>query len=335
MPLHARLGALFMSLRAKAAGWRLPGYLFETPAQWFSQATQRVVTGFDWAGRRVEALGEQAAQSASRAITWRNVALAASAPFVLPSEWRAALVRIFAYLGAIAALTMLATELMRKPEIVAITEPAPRPEWVHVEKPWPAFGLSLPGFTDETHYAIRRHADGGGRKDILSFGELGKTSRYVTIEIYRAGQEIGSFENAIDEMRVFAAEQGRVDGLRPAMPIPSKFGPFRTFDFAVGPFSGYHCAGFLHAFDDQRVRISGMSCNMNLIVDRSAITCALDRLTLISAGSDPDIARLFAQAELKRTFCGQRDPLMYATPKRPGDITHSAPVGLRGRLTAR
>ena len=36
-------------------------------------------------------------------------------------------------------------------------------------------------------------------------------------------------------------------------------------------------------------------------------------------GSDPEIAKLFAHAEQKRNFCGQRDPLLYATPKRPAD----------------
>jgi hypothetical protein len=54
----------------------------------------------------------------------------------------------------------------------------------------------------------------------------------------------------------------------------------------------------------------------------------------MSAGSDPDIARLFAQAELKRNFCGLRDHLLYATPKRPGDATQlSEPKPrLRGRF---
>ena len=118
------------------------------------------------------------------------------------------------------------------------------------------------------------------------------------------------------------------------MPIPSKFGPFRTYEFAIGPFSGYNCIGFVRAFNTPRVQIGGLSCNMNLVIDRSAISCALDRLTVMSAGSDPDIARLFAHAELKRSFCGQRDHLLYATPKRPVDVTSSVvpKPRLRGRI---
>jgi hypothetical protein len=74
---------------------------------------------------------------------------------------------------------------------------------------------------------------------------------------------------------------------------------------------------------------------MNLVVDRSVISCALDRLTLMSAGSAPELARLFAHAELKRSFCGLRDHLLYATPKRPGsEVTHSVTdkPRLRGRI---
>ena len=90
----------------------------------------------------------------------------------------------------------------------------------------------------------------------------------------------------------------------------------------------------MRTFNGPRVQIGGLSCNMNLLVDRSAVSCALDRLTLMSAGSDPDIARLFARAELKRNFCGMRDHLLYATPKRPGDVaqvTEPKPR-LRGRF---
>jgi hypothetical protein len=74
---------------------------------------------------------------------------------------------------------------------------------------------------------------------------------------------------------------------------------------------------------------------MDTIVDRSAVTCILDRLTLLSSGSDAKIAEIFARAELNRKFCGRRDPLMYATPKRPGSSDQASPLKLRGTLAAR
>ncbi len=86
------------------------------------------------------------------------------------------------------------------------------------------------------------------------------------------------------------------------MPIPSKFGPFQTFEFAIGPFGGYNCIGFLRTFDNPRVQIGGLSCNMNLLVDRRTISCALDRLTLLSAGSDPDIAQAVRACRTEAPF---------------------------------
>ena len=93
----------------------------------------------------------------------------------------------------------------------------------------------MSGFGEEdSHYAIRRHVEGGRRKDTLSFGELGKTQRYVSFEIYRAGREIAAFGTPAEEAREIAAEHGRVTGLRSSIPIASKFGQFRTFEFAMG-----------------------------------------------------------------------------------------------------
>lgn len=305
-------------------------------SHWAERITAATVAALDATGRAVEAISLKTVKTAVRAIEWRRVVLVASSPFVLPREFRAAFVRILAYLGAIAAMSLIAAEFVKRPDLAAMIERPIRPAWIDVDKPWPAFQLSIPGFGEaETHYAIRRHIEGGGRRDTLSFGELGKTQRYISFDIYRAGHEIGGFGAPADDIREFAAEQGRVTGLRSAMPIPSKFGKFQTYEFAIGPFSGYNCIGFIRPFQTPRVQISGLSCNMNLVVDRSVISCALDRLTLMSAGSAPEIARMFAQAELKRSFCGMRDHLLYATPKRPGsEVTHSvaSKLRLRGRI---
>ena len=322
------------SLRRTLSVWRLRAQLWFKPQDWLAQVPAAATAAFDWTGRAIEQLSWQTAKSAMRTVRWRKVALVASSPFVLPAEWRAALVRIFAYLGAICALSVLATQFFKEPDSLNYAEPAPRPAWTEVDKPWAAFQLDAPAFGDDTDYSIRRHAAGGGRKDILSFGELGDTQRFMSVEIYRAGQEIRHFATPAEEVRAIGAEQGRVIGMRSSMPIPSKFGPFQTFEFAIGPFGGYNCIGFLRAFDSPRVQIGGLSCNMNLLVDRKTISCALDRLTLLSAGSDPDIAKLFAHAEQKRHFCGQRDSLLHATPKRPGDVTNSSTARprLRGRI---
>lgn len=309
--------------------------LFLAQGQWLKRTSKAVIASFDRAGLAIEKLTLQAATSTVRAIKWQKAALIATEPFVLPSEWRAALVRIFAYLGGFAVLSLVAAMYFQQPDVAAIREPAPRRTWIEVDRPWPAFQVSVPGITDEMQYAIRRHAAGGGRKDTMTFGEFGKTERYASFEIYRSGQEITTFGKADDEIAQRASEFGRVAAIEETLPIPSKFGVFQVFEFAIKPFNRYRCIGFSNAFDDQQLQISGMACNMNTIVDRSAISCALDRLSLIWAASDPEITRLFAHAELRRDFCGQRDSLMYATPKRSigsSDITSAAKPKLRGGL---
>lgn len=337
-PVAARLRS---ELSRTLSVWMLRLRLRLRPGEWLSRVPVAVNAGLDRLGSAVEQASWQAAKAAARAwmraIQWRKVALVASAPFVLPTEWRGAMVRILAYLAAIYAMTLLATALFQHTgESEASYQPVPRPAWTEVENPWAAFQLSVSGFDeDDRDYSIRRHPQGGGRKDTLSFGELGDTQRFMNVEIYRAGEEIAHFGPAAEEVQALASEQGRVLGMRGGMPIRSKFGVFQTFEFGIGPFGGYNCIGFLRAFDNPKVQISGLSCGMKLLVDRSAIACALDRLTLISAGSDPEIAKLFAHAEQKRNFCGQRDPLFYRTPKRPGDVTSSVSASrlkLRGRI---
>jgi hypothetical protein len=43
-------------------------------------------------------------------------------------------------------------------------------------------------------------------------------------------------------------------------------------------------------------------------IAQSTLACALDRLTLLAAGSESKIGAVFAKAELNRSYCGQRDP---------------------------
>ena len=60
-------------------------------------------------------------------------------------------------------------------------------------------------------------------------------------------------------------------------------------------------------------RLSGWYCQGGADSSSAAtLACALDRLTLLAAGSEPKVGALFAQAELNRSFCGQRDPILAA-----------------------
>jgi len=249
----------------------------------------------------------------------------------LAHEARAIFVRLLAYAAGIAVLAVMAAELLRTEPVVAAVQPMPRSEWIAVGRPYPAFALTLPDLGEEAHYAIRRHAEGGGRKDSITFGEPGRSLRYVMVEIYRPGTELERFADAASEITARAGSLRPAGPARAGLPLDTKFGSASTVEFAVGRFGIGHCIGFVRAFEAPRVQIAGLSCSMNSIVNRNAIVCALDRLTLLSAGSDPDIGKLFANAELKRTFCRQRETLMSATPKREYTVTQ-APLRLRGHM---
>ncbi len=252
-----------------------------------------------------------------------------------PSQTRETLVRFFAYSGGIGALSFVAAHFLQPPPVSASVDLTPRPEWLTIAKPHPAFLLSLPDFGEEGRYDILRHADGGGRKDVMTFGEAGRSLRYAMVEVYRPGRELDQFASAPSEIAARARELGPAGAVRSALPLETKFGTISTVEFTVGRFGVGHCIGFVRAENDPRLQISGMSCSMNAIVNRKSVACLLDRLTLMSAGSDPEIAKYFAQAEVKRNFCGQRDPLLYATPKRDYPASPASAVGLRGQMPLR
>jgi len=257
-----------------------------------------------------------------------------SAP-TLTGEIRAIAVRLFAYISGIAGLAVLAAELFQSAPVVAAIEPTVRPDWLTIERPAPAFEANLPELSEEARYVIQRHVRGGGRKDIISFGEPGRSVRYVMLEIYRPGAELSDFADPASEIASRAGSLRPAGAVRVSLPIETKFGRMASVDFAVGRFGGGHCVGFVRNFNMPRLQIAGVSCNMDTIVDRTAVTCMLDRLTLLSSGSDQKVAEIFARAEVNRKFCGQRDPLMYATPKRPMPGDHAASLKLRGTFASR
>ncbi len=105
-----------------------------------------------------------------------------------------ALVRIFAYLGAICALSVIATEFFKQPDVAEIRRAGTASGLDRGRQSVAGLSARCAGFRRRHAITrIRRHAEGGGRKDILSFGELGNTQRFMSVEIYRAGQEIGRF----------------------------------------------------------------------------------------------------------------------------------------------
>lgn len=221
-------------------------------------------------------------------------------------------VRALAYVGGLAVISIVAAEFFQSsPPLNNAITPVHRSAWIEVERPFPAFALTIPEAASQpSTYAIRRHAEGSGRKDILTLGEPDAATPFLQVEIYRPRSE-----KVTATLADGAAALGPVALTPSHEPLPSKFGPLTISSFATSVGTPRHCLGFERAYGDPHLRLSGWFCQGGEPVARSTLSCALDRLTLLAAGSEPKVSALFAQAELNRSFCGQREPLLAATPK--------------------
>ena len=225
-----------------------------------------------------------------------------------------AIVRWFAYLCGIAALSIAAAHVFEARPAMNAGNAAQRSEWVEIDKPFPAFALAIPEAADvPAHYAIWRNRQGGGRKDTL--GEPDGADPYLQVEVYRPGTEIRRFAAPADTITADATALGPVDLQHSTEPLVTKFGALTVIPFTTSKGTLRHCLGFVRAYDDPMLQMSGWFCRGGEFIERSTLSCALDRFTLLSAGNEPKVGALFAEAELHRSFCGQRDPILAETPK--------------------
>src|ERR1700730_12397440 len=228
-------------------------------------------------------------------------------------------------MGGLAALAVAAASFFAAPaDIVAAlgSASAQRPAWSAVERPYPAFELLMPELIGGTYnYAIQRRAKDGARKDLLSWGEPADAGPYVMVEIYRPAVASDRFLDASSEIATRIVDYAVTDDVKPDGQIDSKFGPVALVDFAIapqgptsGPIPGHgrRCLGFARPFNRPSMQIAGWYCSAGYeVVDRTTVACLLDRLTLVNG--DAKLHEMFARAEVKRTFCGQRNPILAAT----------------------
>jgi hypothetical protein len=239
------------------------------------------------------------------------------ASYSVSEDIRGTLVRVLAYMGALALLAIAVTGFFRSTAFVATIEAPPRPEWIKVARPYAAFELLAPELAAVPFdYSILRRATDGARKDVLTWGSAAGGAPFMNVEVYRAGIEIGPFINAEKEIAARIADF--TDNVKAAGQIDGKFGTVPLVDFALSSQGkARRCLGFARPFDKPAMQIAGWYCSPGEeVVSRPMLSCTIDRLTLNSAGGSSALDELFAQAEIERTFCGQRSPILAATPER-------------------
>lgn len=218
-------------------------------------------------------------------------------------ERREVIVRLMAYCSGLAVLAVILADLFSAaPAGTEVMRPSLR-GWTPASRPHPAFAVSHLDLVKKTgSYDILRHPQ-GGRKDILRWSMSADGPPIAEIEIYRPGNELGAFAAPDADLgsRMGPAGQGEA---QTAGVIDTKFGPIDLLRFSGAPSASQTCLGFVKTFEAPKVRLSGWSCHASSAsTQRIFLGCALNRLTLLSAGNEPKMAELFARAELRRSDC--------------------------------
>jgi len=225
-------------------------------------------------------------------------------------EFRATSVRLFAYVGGIGALALIAFHQL-SPLVAGLHTSLPVSNesraWTQASRPQPAFSAPVTYFSDKSEsYDIFRHPD-GGRRDILSWAPAPEDPPIAQLEIYRPGQERTEFDTGIFKISA-RGDLAHVQDVEPAGLLESKFGPVALTRFSShASGTAQPCLSLARTFDEPRLLITAWACQGEQRSQRQALGCMLDRLTLLSAGNDLKLAELFARAELRRAGCRTTD----------------------------
>jgi hypothetical protein len=225
---------------------------------------------------------------------------------------------------------------------VSSVEPVvePRPPWHEVKRFSGAFALEMPALDGlAKEYRMHRHREGGGVKELMTWGSIDTDGLYIRVALYRSGRAGRASADPLQEVAVIASEAAIDAELTgPTGELLTKFGLLPLIDMTITSSEEPRtCLAVAGTWNDPRLDLVAWWCNPGrAIVARDQLACLLDRLSLISAGGDERLAQFFAKAELKRSFCGSARPLLGPSLKRPDDwILAKAEPKLRGTLRGR
>lgn len=266
---------------------------------------------------------------------------AAAAPPAKSLRWPPSGATIVAWLlGASTLVLFIGAHLPSGPADPAPVAPQapPPPAWVDIDHPMELFDLSAPDLAQsERHYYARRHRMGGGRQDMLVFGDFDGAQPYLRLTLYRVGSETVPQSPLFVALARMAAQAGLsiVRSLSPAA-LETRFGSLEAADIDLAASTGATtpCLGFRGSALAGGFRMSGLACGTPARpLSQPALGCILDRLDLNSAGDDQALAEFFAASELRRdASCA--GTVLAPTPSRTSWIDQAdAPPPLKLRKT--
>lgn len=289
-PLRAKAEAVIAKLRPYG------GALKEKWAPAATKAKNRII---DYGRPRLE---ERLNILKSR--QWQRYALACSAFYIVIGAFAVTTVitagaLLFERDGRHASAAIAHQDNPASPETVASISP-----WLRLSKPLTLYSIDAPEFAKLPHqHQARRHTTGNGREDMFMVGAFENPQLFYAVKIYRPGGErlaentlyIDSVRRAAEDgmtvLRMAATEQHR-----------TKFGPASVADIQLQEGQRQRaCLTFRLASSNAALMISGLACGADAKpIDRAALTCFIDRISLMASGDDAQVRQVFVEAELSR-----------------------------------
>lgn len=186
-------------------------------------------------------------------------------------------------------------------------KPAPVGVWMDVTKPLAMFAFESQEFAPApAAFSMRRHTTGGGREDILSFGNFADEGPWLRLTIHQVGEEGAPDQSLFVETARRAGEAGlALVSLSNSDALPTRFGVAEWADAKLSSPADVirreNCAAFRFAETRPALRVSGLACGpAGQPYNRAQMSCLVGRLDLAAAGGDDELQKFFARSELAR-----------------------------------
>ncbi len=211
--------------------------------------------------------------------------------------------------GGLIGVLLVATVIsaLEEAPVAEPAKPAPVGYWMDVARPLAMFSFDSQEFAPApAAYAMRRHTTGGGREDILTFGNFSGDGAWLRLTIHQAGEEGAPDQSLFVETARRAGEAGlALDNLSNPAALPTRFGVAEWADARLSaPAEGArrdNCAVFRFGETTPALRVSGLACGPDgQPWSRSQMSCLVGRLDLTAAGGDDELQKFFARSELAR-----------------------------------